>query len=126
VGLTGGDMGSSWLLPRIVGLGVANELLLTGRFVLPEEALRIGLANKLCEPADLLETAYDLADEIGANSPFGVRLTKQVVRANLGAASLELGIELENRNQALTAGSAEMQEALAAFLQRRPAVFSKT
>lgn len=123
VGLTGGDMGSSWLLPRIVGLGVANELLLTGRFVQPEEALRIGLANRVCEPDELLPVAYDLAEQIAANSPFGVRLTKKVIQTNLGAGSLELGVEIENRNQALTAGSAEMHEALAAFIDRRPAVF---
>lgn len=124
VGLTGGDMGSSWLLPRIVGLGIATELLMTGRFVLPEEALRIGLVNRVCEPEDLLATAERLAEEISANSPLGIRLTKQVVQANLGAASLELGIELENRNQALTAGTTDMREALNAFLERRAATFT--
>jgi enoyl-CoA hydratase/carnithine racemase len=124
VGLTGGDMGSSWLLPRIVGLGRAQELLLTGRFVAADEALQIGLVNEVVEPAELLEAAYTLAEQIVANSPFGVRLTKQVVKANLGAASLELGIELENRNQALAAAGAQMREALSAFLEKRPADFS--
>jgi enoyl-CoA hydratase/carnithine racemase len=124
VGLTGGDMGSSWLLPRIVGLGVANELLLTGRFVLPDEALRIGLVNRVCEPDDLLPNALELATAIAVNSPFGVRLTKQVIQANLGAATLELGVELENRNQALTAATADMREALAAFRERRSPTFT--
>ncbi|MCW2793531.1 MAG: enoyl-CoA hydratase [Nocardioides sp.] len=124
VGLTGGDMGSSWLLPRIVGLGVANELLLTGRFVLPDEAQRIGLVNRVCEPDELLPAALELAAAIIANSPLGVRLTKQAVRANLGAASLDLGIELENRNQALTAQTQDMREALTAFLERRNPVFT--
>jgi enoyl-CoA hydratase/carnithine racemase len=119
VGLTGGDMGSSWLLPRIVGLGIANELLLTGRFVLPDEAERIGLVNRVVEPEDLLPAALELADSIICNSPFGVRLTKQVIQANLGAASLELAIELENRNQALAASAPDMREALAAFRERR-------
>jgi enoyl-CoA hydratase len=59
-----------------------------------------------------------------ANSPFGVRLTKQVVQANLGAASLELGVELENRNQALAAGTDDMREALSAFLEKRPPKFT--
>jgi enoyl-CoA hydratase len=117
-------MGSSWLLPRIVGLGVANELLLTGRFVLPEEALRIGLVNRVCEPEDLMPAALELAGDIMANSPFGVRLTKQVVHANLGAASLALGIELENRNQALAAGTEDMREALTAFLEKRSPTFN--
>jgi len=124
VGLTGGDMGSSWLLPRLVGLGIANELLPTGRFVLPDEALRIGLVNRVCEPDDLLSCSLELARAIMANSPFGVRLTKQVIQANVGAATLEMGIELENRNQALAAGTADMREALTAFLDGRPAVFS--
>lgn len=124
VGLTGGDMGSSWLLPRIVGLGVAHELLLTGRFVAPDEALRIGLVNRVVEPDDLIASALDLAAAIAANSPFGIRLTKQGIQANLGAASLELGIELENRNQALTAGTDDMREALAAFRDKRPPSFT--
>jgi enoyl-CoA hydratase/carnithine racemase len=124
VGLTGGDMGSSWLLPRIVGLGIATELLLTGRFVLPDEAARIGLVNRVVEPDELLCAAYDLADAILANSPFGVRVTKQVIQANLGAATLELGAEMENRNQALAALSSDMREALAAFTERRPPRFT--
>lgn len=123
VGLTGGDMGSSWLLPRVVGLGIANELLMTGRFVLPDEALRIGLVNRVCEPAELLDSALEMAAQIARNSPFGVRLTKQVVQTNLGAASLEQGIELENRNQALAAATDDMREALHAFLEGRTAVF---
>jgi enoyl-CoA hydratase/carnithine racemase len=124
VGLTGGDMGSSWLLPRIVGLGIATELLLTGRFVLPDEAARIGLVNRVVEPDELLPAAYELADAILANSPFGVRVTKQVIQANLGAATLELGAELENRNQALAAQTSDMREALAAFTEKRAPRFT--
>jgi enoyl-CoA hydratase/carnithine racemase len=124
VGLTGGDMGSSWLLPRIVGLGIANELLLTGRSVLPDEAAAVGLVNRVVEPAELLSSALEMAAQISANSPFGVRVTKQVVQANLGAATLELGVELENRNQALAASTSDMREALSAFTERRPAEFT--
>jgi enoyl-CoA hydratase len=124
IGLTGGDMGSSWLLPRIIGLGIANELLLTGRFVDAHEAGRIGLVNRVVEPDDLLPAALEMAHQIMLNSPFAVRVTKQVIAANLGAATLELGIELENRNQALAVATSDQREALAAFLARRPAVFS--
>jgi enoyl-CoA hydratase/carnithine racemase len=124
IGLTGGDMGSSWMLPRVVGLGIANELLLTGRFVLPDEALRIGLVNQVCEPDELIPSALELAAQICRNSPFGVRMTKQVVQANLGAATFEQGIELENRNQALAAATNDMREALDAFLTRRDPVFT--
>lgn len=126
VGLTGGDIGSSWLLPRIVGVGVANELLMTGRFVSAEEAGRIGLANRVVPPEDLLSSAFDLARAVLANSPFGVRLTKQAINANLGAGSLEMAVELENRNQALAAATSDMREALAAFLAKRAAQFTGT
>jgi enoyl-CoA hydratase/carnithine racemase len=126
VGLTGGDMGSSWLLPRIVGLGIANELLMTGRFVDADEAGRIGLVNKVVEPDELLPAAYELARQVMANSPFGVRLTKQVVQANLGAATLEAGVELENRNQALAASGSQMREALEAFRAGRPADYTSS
>ncbi|SNR95970.1 enoyl-CoA hydratase/isomerase family protein [Blastococcus mobilis] len=88
IGLTGGDVGSSWLLPRIVGLGHAYELLLTGRLIDATEALRIGLVNRVVEPDELLPTAGALAREIAANSPTGVRLTKQVVQTNVDAPSL--------------------------------------
>jgi enoyl-CoA hydratase/carnithine racemase len=124
VGLTGGDMGSSWLLPRIVGLGLANELLLTGRFVDADEAARIGLVNRVVEPEELLPAAYEMAAAVAANSPFGVRLTKQVVQANLGASTIEEAIELENRNQALSVFTHDSREALAAFRERRQPRFS--
>jgi enoyl-CoA hydratase/carnithine racemase len=124
IGLTGGDMGSSWLLPRIVGLGIANELLMTGRFVLADEAARIGLVNRVVEPDELIAAALELASAIAANSPFAVRVTKQVIQANLGAATLAAGIELENRNQALAASSADMREALDAFRAKRRPVFT--
>jgi enoyl-CoA hydratase len=70
-----------------------------------------------------MPATLDLARQIVANTPFGVRATKQVVRTNLGAASLEHGIELENRNQALAAGTRDMREALAAYLERRRPVY---
>ena len=124
IGLTGGDMGSSWLLPRLVGVGAANDLLLTGRPVEAEEALRIGLVNRVVPPDELVAAALAYADAIVANSPVGVGLTKQVLAANLGAATLEIAVEMENRNQALAAQSDDMPEALNAFLGKRAPVFS--
>jgi enoyl-CoA hydratase len=126
IGLSGGDCGSSWLLPRIVGLGLASELLLTGRFVEAEEALRIGLVNRVVTPAELLPRALDLAAAIAANSPYGVRLTKKVLQTNVDAPSFEAAIELENRNQVLTSHTDDMREALAAFREKRPPRFSGT
>jgi enoyl-CoA hydratase/carnithine racemase len=123
IGLSGGDCGSSWLLPRIIGMGRASELLLTGRLVDAEEALALGLVNRVVPESDLLEEAVAVARQIAANSPLGVRLTKAVLHANVDAPSLEAAIELENRNQVLAAGTADMAEALSAFRERRAPTF---
>ncbi|CAB4997427.1 MAG: enoyl-CoA hydratase/isomerase family protein [Actinobacteria bacterium] len=119
IGLTGGDVGTSWLLPRLVGLGRAYEILLTGRFVESDEALRIGLVTEVTEPDDLMGRALATAGLICGNSPIGVELTKSVVQLNVDASSLESAIALENRNQVLTAQTDDMREALAAFREKR-------
>jgi enoyl-CoA hydratase/carnithine racemase len=124
IGLTGGDCGSSWMLPRIVGLGHAYEILLTGRLVEADEAARIGLVNRVVPAGDLLTAALEMAAQIAANSPLGVRLTKQMVQVNVDAPSLEAAVELENRNQTLAAGTQDMTEALTAFREKRPPVFT--
>lgn len=124
IGLTGGDCGSSWALPRLVGLGHAAEILLTGRMVDAEEAARLGLVNRLVPADDLLTTALDTASLIVGNSPLGVRLTKEVVLANVDAASLEVAVALENRGQVLTSRTEDMAEALRAFRAKRPPVYT--
>jgi enoyl-CoA hydratase len=124
VGLSGCDVGVSYLLPRIVGLGLASELMLTGRAVDGEEALRIGLANRMVAPAQLLAASAELGRAIAANSPFGVRMTKQVLRRNLEASSLEAAIELENRTQVLATRTDDVREALAARTERRTPAFA--
>jgi enoyl-CoA hydratase len=98
--------------------------LLTGRLVEADEAARIGLVNRVVPAEDLLTAALEMAELIAANSPLGVRLTKQMVQANVDAPSLEAAVELENRNQTLTAGTQDMAEALAAFLEKRPPAFT--
>jgi len=119
VGLSGGDVGVSWMLPRIVGLGRAAEIMLTGRLFDAEYAERIGLVNAVVEDGALLPTALELGEQIARNSPFGIRLTKQVLQANVDAPSLEAALELENRNQVLTTRTEDMREALTAFRERR-------
>jgi enoyl-CoA hydratase len=124
VGLSGCDIGVSWLLPRIIGAGRAFELMLTGRFVPAAEAAAIGLVSAVVEPDELLDHAFGVADAIAANSPFGVRLTKEVMWAQLEVASLEAGVALENRTQVTAALTADHREAVLAFLEKRPARFS--
>jgi enoyl-CoA hydratase len=119
IGLSGGDCGSSYFLPRLVGLARASEILLTGRFVDAAEAAAIGLVSAVVPSEDLLQGALELADRIVANSPLGVALTKQVLAVNADAPSLDAALELENRNQVLATRTADMAEALSAFREKR-------
>lgn len=119
IGLTAGDLGVSWALPRLVGMGHAAELMYTGRFVEAEEAREIGLLNRVVPEERLLPAALELAAQIAANSPFGVRLSKRVLQANVDAPSLESALEMENRGQALATRSEDMAEALRAFREKR-------
>ncbi|MCW3066412.1 MAG: enoyl-CoA hydratase/isomerase family protein [Solirubrobacterales bacterium] len=124
IGLSAGDIGVSWSLPRIIGLGRAAEILLTGRFVDAEEALAIGLVNRVVAPEELLDAAFELADQIARNTPFGVTLTKRVLNANVDAGSLTQAVEVENRGQTLATRGADFREALQAFREKRPAQFT--
>lgn len=124
IGLSGGDCGSSYFLPRIVGSGRAAEILMTGRFVEADEAAAIGLVNRVVAPEQLLDEALATAGQIAANSPFGVLLTKRVLQQNVDAPSLTAALEVENRNQVLTSRTADMHEALTAFREKRPPRYS--
>ena len=123
IGLSAGDLGSSWALPRVIGLGRAAELMLTGRFVEADEAETIGLVNRVVPPDRLLPTAFELAEQIASNSPFGVRQSKQLLQANVDAPSLDAALELENRAQVLATRTEDMREALEAFRAKRPPRF---
>lgn len=123
IGLSGADLGLSWSLPRVVGMGLAAELMLTGRQVDGHEAVQIGMANRLCESDDLVDLTFDLAAEIAANSPFGVRLSKQALHAGVDASSFRAAAEYENRNQLLASRTEDMAEALAARRESRHPVY---
>lgn len=114
IGLSGADLGLSWTLPRTVGMGLAAEIMMTGRLVDGEEAHRIGLANRICEEHELLDRALELANAVTANSPFGVALTKRALHSGVDAPSPAAAIEVENRNQILASRTDDMAEALLA------------
>jgi enoyl-CoA hydratase len=120
VGLSSCDVGTSYWLPRLVGPTIAAELMLTGRRVPAEEALRIGLLNRVTEADVLLDAALDLAAGITANSEYGVVMTKLGMWANLDAPSLRHAMELENRTQVLGTFTGNMSEAGRAFRDKRP------
>lgn len=124
IGLSAGDLGISWLLPRLVNPGIAAELMYTGRFVDAEEAQRIGLVNRVVEPDALVDEALAVADAIAANSPFGVQLSKRALQAGLDGLPLRAAMELENRGQALATRGQDMPEALGAFRDKREPRFT--
>jgi enoyl-CoA hydratase/carnithine racemase len=124
IGLSAGDVGVSWSLPRVVGFGLAAEIMLTGRFVEADEAARIGLVNRVVPADELLDAAFDVAGQIAANTPFGVTLTKRVLHANVDAGSLGQAVEVENRGQTLATRGEDFREALSAFRQKRVATFT--
>jgi enoyl-CoA hydratase len=119
IGLSGCDIGVSWLLPRLVGASRAHELMLTGRFVDAAEAERIGLVSRVVPDGEVVDAALEIADAIAGNSPFGVWMTKEVMWSNLETGSLQAAIDLENRTQILTSFSDDMREAMTAFLEKR-------
>ena len=121
LGISGCDIGVSWMLPRLIGASRAWELMLTGRIIEAEESDRIGLVLRVVPDDGLLEAALETARLIVANSPWGIRMTKEVMWSQLEISSLQAGIDLENRTQVLSSMTGDMREAVAAFLEKRPA-----
>jgi enoyl-CoA hydratase/carnithine racemase len=122
-GFSACDMGTSWLLPRIVGAGHAHELMLTGRRFDTTEAERIGLLAAVVAPADVLPTARAKAAEIRLNPPLSVELTKQGMWLALQQPSFAAAIEFENRQQVITALTDDRAEASQAFLEKRAPIY---
>jgi enoyl-CoA hydratase len=121
IGLTACDVGVSYFLPRLVGSALASELLLTGRFIDAGRALRVGLVSDVVDVEHLPEAGRAMAHEILANSPVGVRLTKECLNMSVDAGGLEAVIAMEDRQQILTAQTGDMREGVSAFLGKRPA-----
>lgn len=104
IGLSGGDMTSSYYLPRQVRLAIANQYLLTGDAMDAGTACDRGFANHMVAEEELLPKARELAAKMVEKSVLGLRMTKETINRNLSA-SLDQAIELENRNQVLCLGS---------------------
>jgi enoyl-CoA hydratase/carnithine racemase len=124
IGLSVGELGTSWTLTRLVGPGRAAEIAYTARFVNADEAERIGLVNRVVPAESLMDEALATAAQIAANSPGGVQLSKRALQANLEIGSYAAALELENRGQALLTRGEDMPEALEAFKQRREPQFT--
>jgi enoyl-CoA hydratase/carnithine racemase len=119
LGVSGCDIGVSYMLPRLIGASRAHDLILSARVVDAIEAERYGIVTRVVEDADIETAALALADELCDFSPFGVVATKQVMWANLDTSNLEAAIQLENRNQIMAGMSGEAEEAARAFFEKR-------
>jgi enoyl-CoA hydratase len=120
IGLSACDIGTSWLLPRLVGASRAQELMLTGRVFDAEEAYRIGLIVDLVDDHALMDCAVAKAHQVMLNSPFGVALTKEGMWSALEIPGMQAAIDMENRQQIMASATADHREAMAAFVERRP------
>ena len=124
-GLSSMDMGTSYLLPHIVGAGRARELMLTGRIIDAVEAERIGLVHCVVPTTDLLEAAAEVARLIAANNEFGVWQTKIGLNAALDAPSLRHAKEIENRTQMLALQTSYPAELAASRREKRAPIFDR-
>ncbi|MDP6707322.1 MAG: enoyl-CoA hydratase-related protein [Alphaproteobacteria bacterium] len=123
LGLTSCDVGVSYMLPRMIGLSAASELMLTGRFMGPERALATGLVSEVVADERLKEAAKPYLEEMLAASPLGLKLTKECLNMTVDAPSLEAAIALEDRNQVLTIQSPNFTEGINAFFEKREPVY---
>jgi enoyl-CoA hydratase len=119
LGLTAGESGMSYFLPRLIGAARAFDIMLTGRPVEADEAERIGLCARLVDDGTVVEEAIGFAATVLANSPFAVAHTKRVMWQNLDAPSYAAALELENRAQILASMTEDYKEATAAFSEKR-------
>lgn len=126
IGLSACDIGVSYFLPRLVGVSVASELLLTGRFIDAKRALATGLVSEVVADDEMEAAARRLLDDMLRTSPLGLRLTKECLNASIDAGSLEQVIAMEDRNQILCAQTQDFREGIAAFLQKRAPVYTES
>lgn len=124
LGISACDVGLSYLLPRVVGHGAASEMMLTGNLVGADQAHRMGLVSRVVEGERLIDEAIEFASDITRNSPFAVRMTKEVLAMSVDAPSMEAAVEMENRTQVIATRTEDVHEAVAAFKEKRPGKFT--
>jgi enoyl-CoA hydratase/carnithine racemase len=118
VGLSGADMGAAWLLPRIVGLGRATELLMTGDFITADEAHRIGLYNRVVDDGAALDEATAFARKLAGGPALALEITKDALNRE-SSMDLSSALESEAQIQAALMLNADFREAFEAFRDRR-------
>jgi enoyl-CoA hydratase/carnithine racemase len=122
VGLSGADMGAAYLLPRVIGLSKATELLYTGDFISATEAERIGLYNKVVAGDQLNQATQEFAERLASGPAFAISKTKEMLNRELDM-NLETALECEAQAQAICMQHPDYREAYEAFVEKRPARF---
>ncbi|KEO83412.1 enoyl-CoA hydratase-related protein [Tumebacillus flagellatus] len=121
LGVTPG-FGATQRLPRLVGAGIAKELLLTGDTIGADRAYEIGLVNHVVEPAQLMDKAIEIAAKMASKGQLSVRMTKQGVNEGMNM-DVERGLQYETELFALSFSTEDQKEGMQAFLEKRPANF---
>ena len=115
--------GGTQRLPRLVGAGIAKELIFTGEFINAEKAARIGLVNKVVELEKLMDEAMEMARLIASKPPLGIRAAKEAINMGLNMTLLE-GLELEAYHWSYLCGTEDQKEGARAFIEKRKPVFA--
>lgn len=123
VGLSGADMGAAYLLPRVVGLAKATELLYTGDFISAAEAERIGLYNRVVPADQLTTTTRELAERLARGPAFALAKTKELLDREADM-NLEAALECEAQAQAICMQHPDYREAYEAFVAKRAPKFN--
>ena len=124
VGLSGADMGAAYLLPRVVGLAKATELLYTGDFISAEEAEKIGLYNRVVGNEELETVTREFAERMARGPCFALAMTKEMLNREMNV-GLDAALELEAQTQAICMQHPDYREAYEAFVEKREAKFSE-
>lgn len=122
VGLSGADMGAAYLLPRVVGLAKATELLYTGDFISAQEAAAIGLYNRVVAPSELKNATVEMAERLARGPAFALTKTKEMLNREMHM-NLDAALESEAQAQAICMQHPDYREAYEAFVNKREVKF---
>jgi enoyl-CoA hydratase/carnithine racemase len=122
VGLTGADMGAAYLLPRVVGLAKASEILMLGDKIDADEAHRIGLYNEVVAPEAVLDRALEVARRLAAGPTFSIGMTKELLN-NAMSMDLYTALDAEARAQTICMLAGDFKEFHRAFTEKREPKF---
>lgn len=123
LGMSAGDSGMTYFLPRLIGMAQASELLYTARWIDAHTAEKLGIVSRVVPDDQLDDAALELANEVLKNAPVALKMTKELLNLTMDEPSLMAMIQVEARSQGLCAFTEDHQEAIASILEKRDAVW---